>query len=259
MNLDFARLQPNNWTSLPSLLAGGMIIFLGYEGFELMANAAEDTKNPHKNLPRAFFSAVGFVVILYISISFVTVANLPVAKIVSAKDYALAAAAEPVMGQLGFTIIAIAALLSTSSAINATLYSTSRVSYIIAKEGELPEVLEKKIWNQPLEGLFITAGLGLLVANTLDISSISIMGSAGFLLVFTAVNAANLRLHEKTDSKWWVSAIGVLICAMAFVTLVLHGESNPVDLAVLGGMIGGSFLIEAVYRSLTGRELSLRS
>lgn len=104
--------------------------------------------------------------------------------------------------------------------------------------------------------MFITAGLGLLVANLLDISSISVMGSAGFLLVFTAVNAANLRLHRETDSRWWISAIGVLICAIAFVTLLMHGESQPSDLFVLAGMVGGSFLIETIYRGFTGRELS---
>ncbi|MFW6190324.1 MAG: APC family permease, partial [Candidatus Bipolaricaulota bacterium] len=255
LNVDFARLAPGNWTSVPSLLAGGMIIFLGYEGFELMANAAEDVRDAERNLPRAFFTAVGFTVLLYIAISFITVANLPVSQIVSAKDYALAAAAEPVMGQLGFTIIAVAALLSTSSAINATLYSTSRVSYIIAKEGELPEVLEKKIWNQPLEGLFLTAGLGLLVANTLDISSISVMGSAGFLLIFVFVNVANFRLHETTGSSRWISGAGAAACGLAFAALVWHGASELWDIFVLVGMIGGSFLIEAVYRGFTGRGI----
>ncbi len=256
LNIDMTRLAPGQWTSLPTLLAGGMIIFLGYEGFELMANAANDTKNPEKNLPKAFFSAVGFTVLLYIAIAFVTVGNLPVAKIVSAKDYALAAAAEPVMGQVGFVIIAIAALLSTSSAINATLYSTSRVSYIIAKDGELPKTLEKKIWNKPLEGLFITAGLGLLVANLLDISSISVMGSAGFLLIFAFVNAANARRHEKTNSRRWISVAGAVVCTLAFGTLVWHGASQLSDIFVLIGMIGGSFLIEAVYRKFSGREIS---
>ncbi len=255
LNLDLSRVAPANWTSIPSLLAGGMIIFLGYEGFELMANSAEDVRNPEETLPKAFFSAVGFTVILYIAISFMTVGNLPVSKIVSAKDYALAAAAEPVLGQVGFVIIAIAALLSTSSAINATLYSTSRVSYIIAKDGELPQTLEKKIWNQPLEGLFLTAGLGLLVANLLDISSISVMGSAGFLLIFTAVNAANFQLHEETDSKRWLAGAGTIVCAIAFAALVWHGASQLWDIFVLIGMIGGSFLIEAVYRGITGRSL----
>jgi len=255
VNVDMTRLEPASWTSLPTLLAGGMIIFLGYEGFELMANAAEDTRDAKNTLPKAFFSAVGFVILLYIAISLVTVGNLPVSKIVSAKDYALAAAAEPVMGQLGFVIIAIAALLSTSSAINATLYSTARVSYTIAKKGELPQTLEKKIWNKHLEGLFITAGLGLLVANFLDISSISIMGSTGFLLIFAAVNAANARLAGRTGSRRWISILGSLVCIFAFATLVWHGESQLSDILILIGMIGGAFLIEVVYRAFTGREI----
>ncbi|MFP3953979.1 MAG: APC family permease [Candidatus Bipolaricaulota bacterium] len=254
INISMARLEPSAWSSFPTLLAGGMIIFLGYEGFELMANAAEDTKNAKKTLPRAFISAVAFVVVLYIAISFVTVGNLPVNQIVSAKDYALAAAAQPVMGQMGFIIIAIAALLSTSSAINATLYSTARVSYIIAKDGELPEIMEKKVWKRPLEGLFITAGFGLLVANILDVSSISVMGSAGFLLIFAGVNYANFKLHRQTDSNRWLSLVGALVCIVAFAALIWHGASNITHLYILAGMIGGSFLFEALYRKISGRK-----
>ena len=70
-------------------------------------------------------------------------------------------------------------MLSTGSAINATLYGASRVNYIIAKEGELPEILEEKIWNRPVEGLLITSVLTLLVANFFDLSNIAMMGSGG--------------------------------------------------------------------------------
>ncbi|MEJ2052993.1 MAG: APC family permease [Calditrichaceae bacterium] len=121
-----ANLDPGQWTSIPHLLAGGMIIFLAYEGFELIANSAGDVKNAAKILPWAFYTSVIFVILLYILVSAVTVGNLPVDKIVAAKDYALAEAARPFLGQFGFTLIAIAALLSTASAINATLYGTSR-------------------------------------------------------------------------------------------------------------------------------------
>ncbi len=254
-HVDMTRLGTSHWTSLPSLLAGGMIIFLGYEGFELMSNAAQDVKDAKNTLPKAFFSAVGFTIILYILISFVTVGNLSVSQIVSAKDYALAEAAKPMLGRIGFGVIAVAALLSTSSAINATLYSTARASYIIGKEGELPEFLKKKVWNKPLEGLFITAGLGLLVANLFDISSISVMGSAGFLLIFAAVNTANARLHTETDSKRWISIIGALLCIFAFITLLWHGASQLSDIIVIASMIGGAFIIETIYREFTGREI----
>ena len=90
-----------------SLFAGGMIIFLAYEGFELIANTAQDVRTPHKTLPRAFYASVGFVIALYVLVSLVTAGNLPVAQIVAAKDYALAEAARPFLGNLGYTLIAV--------------------------------------------------------------------------------------------------------------------------------------------------------
>ena len=183
-SVNTGQLQPSTWAPFISLVAGGMIIFVAYEGFELIANAAEDVKDPSKTLPRAYYSAVIFVVALYILISIVTVGNLPVNQIIAAKDYALAAAAQPFLGVIGFTLVAIAALLSTGSAINATLYGNARVSYIIAKEGELPVELENKIWNRPIGGLLLTSAITLVIANIFDISNIATMGSGGFLNYF---------------------------------------------------------------------------
>jgi amino acid transporter len=115
------RLTPATWSDPISLVAGGMIIFLAYEGFELIANAAQDVRNPQTTLPRAFYSAIGFLILLYVLVSVVAIGNLSVDRIVAAKDYALAEAAKPFLGNLGYTLVAAAALLSTGSAINAAL------------------------------------------------------------------------------------------------------------------------------------------
>jgi amino acid transporter len=255
-SLDLQRLEPAAWASPLDLTTGGMIIFLAYEGFELIANTAADVRDPGKTLPRAYFSAVGFVMLLYILVSLVTVGNLPVDQIVASKDYALAVSAKPFLGNAGFTLIAIAALLSTGSAINATLYGSSRISYIIAKEGELPESMEKKIWNRPIEGLLITSVLTLLVANSFDLSSISTMGSAGFLLIFAAVNASNVKLCAKTASHRWIAWLGVIICMVALIALIVQRAlTSAGELWVLGIMVGLAFLIEAVYRQTTGRVI----
>ncbi len=130
--IHLSRVATGSWSSSLQLAAGGMIIFLAYEGFELIANTAHDVRDVARTLPRAYFTAVGFVLALYVLVSLVTVGNLPVEKIVAAKDYALAEAARPFLGQTGFTLIAIAAMLSTASAINATLYGSARLSYCIA-------------------------------------------------------------------------------------------------------------------------------
>lgn len=105
-----AQIAPASWSPPLQLAAGGMIIFLAYEGFELIANAARDVQNVARTLPRAYYTAVGFVIVLYVLVSLVTVGNLAVDKIVAAKDYALAEAARPFLGQAGFTLIAIAAI-----------------------------------------------------------------------------------------------------------------------------------------------------
>jgi amino acid transporter len=253
-SIDIQRLQPATWTPPLQLVTGGMIIFLAYEGFELIANTAGDVHEPKKTLPRAYYSAVIFVILLYVSISLVTIGNLPFDQIMASRDYALAASAKPFLGELGFMLIAVAALLSTGSAINATLYGASRISYTIAKEGELPKQLEAKVWNRPIEGLLITASLTLLLANLFNLTSISIMGSAAFLLIFAAVNAANIRLHIQTRSRRLISVLGVLLCLGAFGALILQtAMTEPADLWVVAVMVIASFVVEVMYRGLTGR------
>jgi amino acid transporter len=253
------NLSPHNWSSATNLIAGGFIIFLAYEGFELIANTSDDVRDPAKTLPRAFFASVSFVIILYILVAMVTVGNLPVNKIVAAKDYALAYAARPFLGQFGFILISIAALLSTTSAINATLYGSARLSYIIAKDGELPGFLEDNIWNKPLEGLIITSVVTLLVANLFDLSSLSTMGSAGFLLIFAAVNLANAKLSDLTKSVKGLSYLGAGLCIGALIILLLQTIATDVNkLLIFIGMSVLSLGIEGSFRLFSNRELKIK-
>jgi amino acid transporter len=243
-----SRLAVASWSPITQLTAGGMIIFLAYEGFELIANTAKDIKDFKRNLPRAFYISVGFVVALYVVIAVVTVGSLPLQRIISDKDYALAAAARPALGAAGFSMIAVAAMLSTLSAINATIYGSARLSYVIAKEGELPHFIEDKVWNRPIEGLLITSVLALVLANVGGLSSISTMGSAGFLLIFAAVNAANFHKSKETGAGRWIAALGVAACLLAFGALCWYtATASPLRLLVLVGMGVLAGVIEGVY------------
>jgi amino acid transporter len=244
-----SRIAVSSWPQATNVLAGAMIIFLAYEGFELIANTAGDVRDPDHTLPRAYYTAVGFVILLYVMVAVVTVGNLPVAQIVDAKDYALAEASRPFLGSFGYLLITVAALLSTLSAINATLYGAARLSYTIAKDGELPEILERKLWNRPVEGLLITSTATLLVSNFFDLSSISTMGSAGFLLIFAIVNAANVRLASKTGSRCWISMVAMLLCLGALYSLIRYTwQHAPSHIWVLVVMLLLAFAVEGAYR-----------
>jgi len=253
--VDATRLSPSNWADPISIVAGGMIIFLAYEGFELIANTGSDVEDP-SILPKAFYTAVLLVIVVYVMVAVVTVGNLSYNVIIKARDYALAVAAKPSLGETGFWLITLAALASTSSAINATLYGNARASYMVAKYGQLPKAIEKPLWKQAYEGLLIISFLSLLLANTTSLESISTAGSGGFLLIFLFVNIAALKLRDSVKLNPAIPAVGVVLTLVALVILIYRvAETDVGDLVVFAYIIIASFLIEASYRAITGRKI----
>ena len=258
--MDWSRLGPENFVSPLGLVAGAMLIFLNYEGFELIANASEDVANPKRSLPIAYIGGVLIVIAIYVLIVMVVVGHLSFTAVAKGSDYALSIAADEFMGRAGYIGIAIAALTATSSAINATFYSTGRLTYIVAKTGQLPKELERSLRGQHFEGTLITAALALVIANFVPLEAIATMGSAGFLLLFMAVNIANVRLARDTGSRAWISGLAALSTAIALIVLCVEVDENPATrnhLWILAGMILVSFGIELAHRSITGRRIHL--
>jgi amino acid transporter len=256
--LDWSRMGPHEWVGPVELVAGAMMIFLNYEGFELIANASSEIRNPRRALPIAYLGGVAIAIALYVAIAAVVVGHLDFPSIARHSDVVLSTAAEGFLGSAGGAMVVAAALLATSSAINATLYGSGRLAYLIARSGELPASLERSIHGQPLEGMIGFAVLTLLAVHFLPLSAIATMGSAGFLLIFFAVNVANVRLAADTGGHRWVSALAALTCAIAFAALCGNTWSDPArrwHLWVLAGLIAGSVAIELVYRLATGRVM----
>jgi hypothetical protein len=258
--LDASRLGVSTYVPVWGIVSGAMIIFLNYEGFELIANAAPDIRNPKRSLPIAYMGGVLAVMVGYALIAIVVVGHLEFATVGEQADYALAVAAESFLGRAGFVMIVVAALLATSSAINATLYGSGRLTYVVAKTGELPKELERGLFHEHPEGMIIYAVLALLIANLLPLHAIATMGSAGFLLVFMAVNVANARMAGQTYSRPWISWLGALACLIALVALcwqVWQDTATRGQLWILAGMIALAVAIEVIYRAVTGREVHL--
>ena len=154
------QFAPASWSPPLQLVAGGMIIFLAYEGFELIANTARDVRNVARTLPLAYYTAVGFVIALYVLV---------------ARHRGTSRRGQDRGGQrlrLGGS----GTTLSRADRFHADrdrchvihrfrnqrhALWTARLSYCIARDGELPAMLERKVWGKRIEGLLITAGLTL--------------------------------------------------------------------------------------------------
>lgn len=234
------------------------ITFFAYEGFRVITNAAEDMPDPGKTLPRAIMTAVAIVMALYVAVALAVFGNLPADKVIAAKDYALAEAARPLFGETGFRIVAIAALFSTASAINATLYAITNVTYQLAKEGELPAAFGHPIGHSR-EGLVISSALITVLAVFFDLSEIAAIGSVSILIVHFIVHAGHLRLVRETGA----SRLMILLAAFSNFTAIALSvaylwRKSPDVLIFIGGFFMVSVLVEFLLRRITGRTIRSR-
>jgi amino acid transporter len=250
------NLSPQLWPEAQSVLFGAGVLFIGYEGFGLVTNAAADMRNPRTMLPRALYTAVLLVIALYLVVAVTVTGNLTNAEIERARDFALAEAAKPFLGELGFRLIAVAALFSTASAINATLFGSANVCYMIARDGELPAGLTRTVWKDSTGGLLLTAVLVVLVMLCFDLSGIAMMGSAAFLLVYAAVNAGHLRVLRLTGANAAIIWLSLITCLVMFAILGIYVyQQQPAALVALVLIAATSFAAEWGYRRSTGRRI----
>ena len=212
---------------------------------------------PRWELPRGIYGSVAIVIGIYLLVAIGVVTNVPLTVLRGLGDSALALAAKPSLGQVGFRLVAIAALLSTASAVNATLFGSTNIAYQIAKNGGLPPAFDRKLWGRDVEGLFITSGMVLGFVLIFPLSAVASMGSAGFLLVYSAVNVGHLRLRKQTGANMWLVTASAVTCLSLFIVLIYNMvASAPTSALALGVTLVGSFLFEIIYRRKTGRTFT---
>jgi len=244
------QLSPRYYSTIEHILFGTGVLFIGYEGFGLITNAAANMVNPEKNLPRALYISVLLVIGIYLAISITLVGNLSLQEINAASDYALAQAAKPFLGLFGFQLIAIAALFSTASAINATLFGAANVSYLIARDGELPATFYRREWKNATGGLLITTAITVIFILFFDLAGIAMMGSSAFLLIYAAVNAGHLRILKKTQAKKSIVLLSLFLCLALFLTLEIYTyQQQPHAVYTMFGLLLACFIIEQLYRN----------
>jgi len=210
---------------LPSGMGGVLVAmgltFIAFEGYDLIATVAEEIKNPEKNIPRATFISLGIAVILYLLILFVSLSALETDGettwqfLGKYKETAIVRAAEAFMPAIGVGIIVFGGLLSTMSALNATVMAASRVAFSMGRDLLLPKGISKihKKRRTPHIAVLATGIILIVMALTIPLEAVGSAASLIFLLTFALVNLSVIvlrRKHPEIPRKYKVPLYPVL-------------------------------------------------
>lgn len=260
----FFYIDPNllslkNAPPVMNVFSSVALTFFAFEGFRVITNTAEDMDNPSKTMLKAMVIAISFVMFLYVAVTFAVFGNLTLPEIIKAQDYALAEAAKPAFGQLGFTIMAAAALISTASSINANLYAVTNVTYQMAKNGELPKVYERNVWHSS-EGLVVSTIILIAFVLFFDLTEIAAIGSISILFIHALVHIGHLLKIKDTQASQFLVILAVFTIAIAIVLALNYTSKHipNVGYFIAGGFVL-AFIIEIVLRLLTKRVISPQS
>ena len=197
-------------TSFLNILVVSSVTFVAYEGFQLVINAVKEMDNPTANIPKAIYTAVAIVALIYFIISLASVVAIRVDDLIKNKEYALANGARDAIGLWAQNLVIFGAILATSSAISGTMFGSSRQMSRIADDGYLPKILTKRVGTIPKNAIISMA----LTATTLiligGLRLILEFGSITFLLVSLLMAIANFKIRDKTNSSTLFTLISIL-------------------------------------------------
>jgi amino acid transporter len=225
-DIDFDLLAFSGYPPFSDIVASVALTFFAFLGFGVMTFTVGNLRNPGRELPRAVVLALGLTTITYVLIAVGVFGTLTVDQAIGYGETAIAEAARPALGDAGFTIMAIAALLATAGSTNATLFGSSNLTATLADMGQFPPILGRGSRFGPHSGLLATAGLVILVANLVDLSAIASVGSACSLLVFLLVGIAGYRLRAETGANALVVLLGLAVTVVVLAFFAIDTLEN---------------------------------
>jgi amino acid transporter len=223
---DWSLLAFSGYPSFSDIVASVALTFFAYLGFSVITFAAGDLEDPVRGLPIAMYSALAVAATLYVLISLGVFGTLTVDEVVGYGETAIAEAARPALGDAGFLMMAIAAVLATTSSTNATLYASGGLTRMLADVGQFPGFFGGRSRLGTHSGLLITAALVLVVANLVDLSAIASVGSAIALMVFVLVGIAGYRRRGETGAHPVIAVAAIAVSTIVLVFFIVDTLRN---------------------------------
>ena len=190
-----------------SIVVAMGLTFIAFEGYEIIAQSGEEAIDPKRNIPRAIFGAIAIAVTIYLLVSITAIGATVAPEGMRAYEYlgekkevAIIEVAQQVFPwAVGGLVLLFSGLVSTMSALNATTYSSSRVSFAMGRDHNLPALFSRvhRRRHTPHWAVVFSGGLMVVMAWSLPIEDVAAAADIMFLLLFLQVNVAVMTLRHK--------------------------------------------------------------
>ncbi|MHC4253683.1 MAG: amino acid permease, partial [Planctomycetota bacterium] len=221
---NFDPFLPGGWGKVLVVMGFSLV---GYEGYEVIANTAEEAVDAKRNVPRGMFYAAIIVITTYLLVAFAAVVGVEVSggsvvewfKEHEATGFAVA------VGRLvpfGGLLVTLAAVFASTSALNATVYSSARISFALGRDGYLPASLSRisRKTRTPHVALLFSGGLTVSFAAFFPVEVVCAAASLFFIVLFNLVAVAAIisrKEHGNTLSYGYLMPLFPLIPVVSFV------------------------------------------
>jgi amino acid transporter len=248
-DIDLDLLAFSGYPPASDIVASVALTFFAYLGFSVITFASGDLRDPARELPRAMYAALGVTTVLYVLISLGVFGTLTVDEAIGYGETAIAEAARPALGDAGFTMMAVAALLATASSVNATLYASGGLTSMLAGVGQFPTFFGTNSRLGPHAGILVTAAIVIVVSNVVDLSAIASVGSAVSLLVFLLIGASGYRLRSETGARGAIVLVGMAATAIVLVFFAIDTVRNaPETFVAILAITALAVILDVVWK-----------
>lgn len=205
--LGVGHVKPANWHPfMPygwnGVFSGASIIFFAYIGFDAVSTAAEEVKNPQKDLPRGIIASLIICTVLYIVVSAILTGMVPYLKF---KETAapVAFALQQVGINWGSALVAVGAICGLTSVLLVMMFGQTRVLFAMSRDGLLPKVfghVDSK-FHTPVRSTLLVGIITMIIAGFTPIAVVSELTNIGTLAAFVIVSASVIVLRKKEPDR----------------------------------------------------------
>lgn len=232
-------------------IASVALAILAFKGFTTITNSGGEVTDPHRNVGRAIMISIALCVVVYLLVAFGVGSSLTIDQIVAARDYSLAAAAEPALGKAGFYLTIGLAAVATASGVLASVFAVSRMLAMLTDMKMVPHSHFGMSGTIQHHTLIYTVVMASALAIFFDLSQIAALGAFFYLVMDMVVHWGVLRYRRKEAGASPV----ILFMALTFDAVVLAAftamklDNDPAIVAYAVVAIAAVFGFERYYLS----------